>query len=117
MNREETKKIDLFNNPMVDMARKAMTPEQIEEYKRIGEYMYNDKAFELFTNGSKIKKSTNTDYLKYAEISLKSGLDPFELSPPEIESLEEAYGSEWFKKFGYNENEVPKSFINIVNKN
>jgi hypothetical protein len=112
----ENKNIDLFNNPMVDMARKAMTPEQIEEYKRIGEYMYNDKAFELFSSGSKIKKSSNKDYLRYAECSLRSGLDPFELSPPEIESLEEHYGSEWYKNFGYTEKDVPKSFINIVNK-
>ena len=32
--------MDLFNNPMVNNALKAMTPEQIEEYKKIGEHMY-----------------------------------------------------------------------------
>ena len=111
---KESREIDLFNNPMIDIAKKAMTPEQIEEYKKIGEYMYNDHAFELFTNGSKIQKSTNMDYLKYAEVNLRSGLDPNDLTPPEIESLEEAHGFEWYKLFGYTEEQVPKSFINIV---
>jgi hypothetical protein len=27
---------DLFNNPMIDSAKKAMTQEQIDEYKKIG---------------------------------------------------------------------------------
>ena len=36
---------DLFNNPMVKAALASMTPEQIENYKKIGEKMYGNFKF------------------------------------------------------------------------
>ena len=60
--------IDLFNNPMVDSAKKALTPEQMEEYKKIGEYMYNN---DVFKSGGNIV-NTEESILMYAVESLRS---------------------------------------------
>lgn len=86
---------NLFNNPMVNSARNALTDEQKEEYKKIGEQMYNTVDF----------NSAGTDPLAesvaYIREGLKSGLHPSFLPEDEIKVLEEYYGKEWYKHFGY----------------
>ena len=36
----------LFNNPMIEAAMKALSPEDLERYKQIGEAMYGTVDFE-----------------------------------------------------------------------
>jgi hypothetical protein len=100
--------MDLFNNPMVESAKKAMTSEQMADYKKIGEYMYNDKNFSLLENGSQLKEASQEDIVAYAVEGLKAGLDPMNLSQREVEELCNVYGEKWYERFDYNENEVPK---------
>lgn len=110
-------KIDLYNNPMVDMARKAMTPEQLEEYKRMGEYMYNNDTYKITEMGSKITACNTRDCLSYAVQSLRSGLDPFDLTEEELQALISHYGRCWYREFDYQEFEVPKPVIELMSKN
>lgn len=105
--------MDLFNNPMIQSAKNAMTPEQIEEYKKIGEYMYNNHDY---NNIEKVKDSSNTDLLSYAIQALKSGLDPCDLSKPEVQALTETYGEKWYEQFGIDDSKeaVPKLQTQVV---
>lgn len=91
---------DVFNNPMVENAKKMLTPEQIEEYKKIGEYMYSNDTLKKIENRS-LDKVNNEEYiLQYASESLNSGLSPLDLSQTELETLKKIYGDNWFERFG-----------------
>lgn len=108
---------DLFNNPMIDMAKKALTPEQIEDYKRIGEYMYNSTNYQISETGSKIREPTEENLFLYAVEGLKSGLDPNDLSDGELRALIRFYGDNWYEKFGFKKEDVPKPILELVSKN
>jgi len=100
---------DLFNNPMVESAKKALTPEQMEEYKKIGEYMYNN---DVFKSGGNIV-NTEESILMYAVESLRSGLNPSELSQQEKQCLISTYGDNWYEKFGFSGDEILRDVLNI----
>lgn len=102
---------DLLNNPAIDHARKALTPEQEEEYKRIGQYMYSDEKVQLIQETTKPVETK--DILMYAIQSLKSGLSAMELSKEEINALYETYGHEWYKRFDLKKDEVPVQTASI----
>lgn len=106
--------MDLFNNPMVEAAKKAMTPEQLEEYKRVGEYMYNNDVYKVSEVGSKVKQPENSDLILYATEALKSGGSPHDLSGAELRALIDVYGDKWYERFGFEQDEVPKPAIQLV---
>ncbi len=106
--------MDLFNNPMVEAAKKSMTPEQLEEYKRVGEYMYNNDVYKVSEIGSKVKQPENSDLILYATQSLKSGGSPHDLSGSELRALIDVYGDNWYERFGFTQSEVPKPAIQLV---
>ena len=106
--------MDLFNNPMVEAAKKSMTPEQLEEYKRVGEYMYNNDVYKVSEIGSKVKQPENSDLILYATQSLKSGGSPHDLSGAELRALIDVYGDNWYERFGFTQSEVPKPVIQLV---
>ena len=96
---------DLFDNPMVRSALSAMTPEQIEKYKHIGEEMYGGIDFEHSQVLSSMPPPM-AEALAYVVESLKSGLHPTDLDEDEINLLKEGYGEEWYKKWGYSEGDL-----------
>ena len=106
--------MDLFNNPMVEAAKKSMTPEQLEEYKRVGEYMYNNDVYKVSEIGSKVKQPENSDLILYATQSLKSGGSPHDLSGSELRAVIDVYGDNWYERFGFTQSEVPKPVIQLV---
>jgi hypothetical protein len=106
--------MDLFNNPMVEAAKKSMTPEQLEEYKRVGEYLYNNDVYKVSEIGSKVKKPESHDFILYATEALKSGGSPHDLSGAELRSLIDVYGENWYERFGFTQDEVPKPVIQLV---
>lgn len=101
--------MDLFNNPMVDSAKRALNDEQKEEYKRIGNYMYNNQNYNTIETGSQVKVADSTELLFYASQALKSGGDPYDLTQPELQALSQFYGNKWYEKFGFTQEEVPKT--------
>lgn len=96
----------LFNNPMVDAAKKALTPEQLEDYKRMGEYMYNSIDYKNAVMDPKVKETKEEDFVMYAVQALKAGGDPNDLTEPEIQGLNKVYGDKWYEMFGLEEHEV-----------
>jgi len=106
--------MDLFNNPMVDSAKRALTAEQKDEYKRIGEYMYNNQNYNTVETGQKVKQAESEELVFYACQALKSRGDPQDLSKPELEALVQFYGNKWYEKFGFSEDEVPKLNTQLV---
>lgn len=106
---------DLFNNPMVNSAKKAMTKEQMDEYKRIGEYMYNTDIYRTADTGSKVKEDADPeDLLLYASEALKAGLDPMDLSQEEVRTFVDVYGDLWYERFGFKKDQVPILTIQMV---
>jgi hypothetical protein len=90
--------MDLFDNPMVQQARKAMTPEQIAEYERIGEEMYSTVDFE----NEQILNNANDPLAEpYAYIKelMKSGLQPEDLDESEQKIMENIEGPDWKIKY------------------
>ena len=88
---------DLFNNPMVEQAKKALTKEQKEEYRRIGEQMYNSIDFE--TGQSLTAEDPLIEHVAHITEQIKSGLHWKYLEENETKVMEEFYGKDWFKQF------------------
>lgn len=105
--------MDLFSNPMVESAKNALTDEQKQDYKKIGEYMYNNQNYNIVEQGSQIKDAQVEDILVYAITALRSGGDPHDLSQKELQELENYYGEKWYEQFNLEESEVPKLNISI----
>lgn len=109
--RKKQFKHDLFNNPMIEAARKSMSPEQLEEYKRIGEYMYNNTTFETVNGGGSTNSNLTTemlDAIDYIVNSIQSGQHISTLEENEKMLLKEAYGDKWFEKFDYTEEDLSR---------
>ena len=104
-------KSSLWNNPMVQSALYSMTEKDKQHYKDLGESLYKDINFET----SEIQDQKNvpvylSDAVNYIVESVKSGLHPSMLNENEKVILNEFYGEEWYKKFGY----VKEDLIDIV---
>ena len=84
---------DLFNNPMVENARKSMSPEQLQHYKEIGEQMHNSIDFN--TNQVLNQEEHLIESVAYVMEGLKSGLHFSYLSKDEEQLLENHYGKDW----------------------
>lgn len=100
------KKINLFNNPMVDSALKSLTPEQKKEYEEIGKYMFETTNFSV-DNTKPNPEQEIAEALLYITSAVKSGLHPSELSPKELEILYGVLGDNWYEEYGYTKDEVP----------
>lgn len=98
--------MDLFSNPMVESAKRALTEEQQEEYKRFGEYMYTNQNYNTVETGSKVKEASPMELAFYACEALKAGGDPRDLSPAEVSALVQVHGENWYERFGFSKEEV-----------
>jgi len=91
---------DLFDNAMTRAALAALSPEEKERYKDIGERMYGHMNFEdagmLANPGAKM-----TEALACVEAQIRSGLHPSDLAANEKALLADAYGEKWYEKWGF----------------
>jgi hypothetical protein len=89
-----------------------MSPEQLKDYKRMGEYMYGNIDFvdNKVING--LDKSLDESAFYIAE-GLKAGLSPSDLDENEVQILTTVYGDEWYRRFGFNRNEVPEMGLSL----
>jgi hypothetical protein len=104
--------MDLFDNPMVQSAKRAMTQEQLDEYKRIGEYMYNNKNY-VEVETAKKSPPTTQELAMYAYEFIKAGGDPKDISDEELNALFQIKGKEWYKDFGFDKEDVPTPLIEL----
>ncbi len=107
--------MDLFNNQMVNKALMSMTKEEIDNYKKIGEQLYGTVNFE----DSKVINALPPpmeEAVAYVESGIKSGLLPCDLDENEIALLTESFGKEWYKRYGFKEEEVPEVGLSMAMK-
>lgn len=106
---------DIWNNPMVNNALKAMSKEDLEKYKKIGEQLYGSVNFEDSTVVNQLITPAD-EAVAYIEEGLKSGLLPQDLDENEVILLQQTYGEEWYKKYGFSREEVPEPGLSLQAK-
>lgn len=89
----------LFDNPMVQQAKKSLSQKDIERYQYLGEELYKNIDFEKASVNNIPPPIQNA--LAYIENMINSGLHPSVLEEDEKNILKEIYGEEWYKNFGY----------------
>ena len=104
MNDKETTNT-LWNNPMVRMAMKSMTEEEKQQYKKIGEQLYGNMNFKNSTLTIDPDHQMKEAKLYITEL-LKSGLHPSHMEENEKIVMENEYGLEWYKKWGYTKEDL-----------
>ena len=101
--------MDLFDNPMVRAAAAAMSTEDKERYKEIGEELYGNIDFE----NSKVKTDTPetmTEAAAYIIEQLKSGIHPSMMEDNEKALMADVFGEKWYEKYGYVEQDLTEIF-------
>jgi len=88
---------DLFDNPMVRSAMAALSDEQKQKYKTIGDHLYGRINFDT---GQSLEPPI-AEAVAYIETSLQSGMHPSMLEENDHALLKEQYGEEWYKQWGY----------------
>lgn len=90
---------NLFNNPMINQAKKALSEADKQRYKEWGEAVFEDIDYETASVTSYPPPMLNA--LVYIEESLKSGQHPSTLTEDEKNLLKEMRGEEWYIRWGY----------------
>ena len=105
---------DLFDNPMVRAAKNALSEEDKEKYKIIGEHLYGRMDFESGESTDSVPPPI-LDALAYITNELKAGLHPSFMEEDEKALLQNAYGDEWYKKWGYIKEDLENivTFLNV----
>ena len=98
---KDYEEINLFNNPQIMAIKNSLPKEYVESLRLKGESMYKDIDFDNETINHTIQNS-----LLDIKEALKSGLHPSMLELSEKQILIEELGTEWYKKFGYNEKDL-----------
>jgi hypothetical protein len=88
---------DLFDNPMVRSAMAALSDEDKQKYKTIGDHLYGRINFDT---GQSFEPPI-AEAVAYIETSLQSGMHPSMLEENDHALLKEQYGEEWYKQWGY----------------
>lgn len=101
-NAKNVKKHDpLFDNPSIQQFRDSLTPEERAKYDKIGNDLYNTLNFETGET-----EETMTDVFQQLKAMIESGLHPSFLTYEEKGFMEHYLGKEWYKQFGYLENDL-----------
>lgn len=100
----EFNEVDLFNNPMIENAKKALTKEDRDFYRDWGKAMFDGIDYE--TGVVNQMPAMVADAMAYVENSLKSGQHPSTLTEDEKNMLTEIRGKEWYKDWGYVEEDL-----------
>jgi hypothetical protein len=96
---------DLFDNPMTRAALDAMSEEEKQRYKNIGEELYGHLDF----NDGKVLKQLPppmAEAIAYLCEQLKSGLHPSMMEENEQAVMSEGYGEKWYENWGYVEGDL-----------
>lgn len=91
---------DLFNNPMTQAAIAALSNEDKERYRFIGEQLYGNIDYEE----NKVLNNmplAMVEAVACIERQLQSGLHPSMLEDNEKAILRDVYGENWFLEWGY----------------
>lgn len=95
--KEDDRVFTLFNNPLTKAAMSALTDEEKERLKIIGEEIYKDIDYQ---NG-KVNSPPMEEAAAYIYSQINSGMHPSLLDEDEKILMSDAYGDEWYKRWGY----------------
>ena len=97
--------LSLFNNNMLKNASNALGEADKQRYKQLGEEMFGSIDFEegsvLNTYPPPVRES-----IVDIEQQIKDGLHPTDMEESEKNLLEEIYGKEWYKKWGFSKEDL-----------
>jgi hypothetical protein len=91
---------NLYDNSMIKAAMAALSDEDKEKYKQIGNELYGTINFENGKLNEEVKPPLE-EALAYIKSQLLSGMHPSMLEDIEKELLKENYGDEWYIEWGY----------------
>jgi hypothetical protein len=100
MSDKKEQKDPLFDNPVFTNMKKSLPKKEQERYDKIGKEMYEDIDYEKGSVPGAI------DALAQIKVMLDSGMHPSYLTYEEKTFLENYLGKEWYKNFGYLENDL-----------
>ena len=103
--KERIPDLSLFNNTMIINASNALGEADKQRYKQLGEEMFGSIDFEegnvLNTYPPPVRES-----IVDIEQQIKDGLHPSDMEVSEKKLLEEIYGKEWYKKWGFTKEDL-----------
>ncbi len=105
--------MSLFDNPMIERAKQALSEEDKKRYAAIGERMFANVDFtaENYDLAGSIQNAAD-----YVAEAICAGQHPSTLDDDEIVVMEETRGSAWYENFGYVKEDlaeivtIPRSF-------
>ena len=97
---------DLFEGDLAKQIRDSLSEEDKEKYRIIGEQLYGSIDYCNPSKSSNNLSDSMIEAISYIEIQLRAGLHPSFLEQNEKELLKEAYGKEWYLKWGYVEEDL-----------
>lgn len=97
---------DVFDNPYALAALNAMSDEEREKYKLIGEYLYDSVDFQKDKDNdndtpSETGPSVMIEAAACLGTQLRSGLHPSMMDANEKQLMENIHGEHWYTKWGY----------------
>jgi hypothetical protein len=108
-NNEQISDGDLFNNPMIVAALAALSDEDKEKYKKIGEQIHSID----YTNGQAEEPAAMVEGAAYLVANLRSGLHPSMMSDMEHKLMVEMHGGKWYTRWGYVEEDL-KNIVTVT---
>ena len=93
----------LFDNPQFMEMKNSLPESEQKKYEDAGNYLYNAVDVNFDEKG---QMQAAIDTVSQIKIMLNSGLHPSYLTKEEKEFLENYIGKEWYKDFGYLENDL-----------
>lgn len=103
---------NIFNDALTMSAMNALSPEDMQRYKEIGRQLYGTVNFKDSEILNKVPEPIY-EAVAYITEQLKAGLHISTLEDNEKEVMKEAYGEEWYTKFGY----VKEDLTDIITLN
>jgi|APFre7841882793_1041355.scaffolds.fasta_scaffold00117_8 hypothetical protein len=102
---------DLFNNSMISNAKKNMTEDEINRYKRLGEEMF---SIDFGDAGlSEVGEASMEECKIHIEKCISSGLHISYLSTEEKNFMFSYVGDKWWEKYGFNELDLEILYSNF----
>ena len=95
---------NIFTNPVIQAAKEALSKEDKERYAKLGKELFKNIDFEKCTVDN--MPPSLEDSINYIDSMIKSGLHPSMLNDDEKFLMKDVLGNEWYKKYGYIEEDL-----------
>jgi|32_taG_2_1085360.scaffolds.fasta_scaffold09873_2 hypothetical protein len=94
--------MDLFNNPMINRAREALSDEDKQRYSELGKAMFSVD----FTSDTYDLSTSMANAVEYIQSAIFSGQHPSTLEQHEKDIMTEIQGENWVERYGYTSEDI-----------